>query len=217
LRLSTCVSWRLWIMTEWTTIGLQELLDADLRPSFLVDLRAAQTDHPEILYRNAHFTTDYDFDDTLISESGQERADFRGWAFYPSSKSLQPSFDYCGLTWIATILRGRYRLIQAASLTPNRSQSNNVSGPPAKLSLGNASAQFERLKGYHNTHLNHDWTQSDTPAGLSPHVNLLRSWDWGRTSLGPIKSWSPLLRLMANLIVMDPNPVRSPSMGDHMH
>jgi hypothetical protein len=211
LHVSTGVAWCSWKMTEWASIGLQELLDADLRPSLVIDLGAARTDHPRILYRNPNFTTDYDFDDTFILESGLERGDFQSWAFYPISKGVQPSFDYCGLTWVANILRERYRLIQATSLTPYRPQSDNHSGSPAILSPGFASAQSERLKGYHDTHPNHDWTRLQTPADLSPHVELLRSWDWGKTSLGPVSSWSPLLRLMANLIVVDPSPVRPSS------
>jgi hypothetical protein len=199
-------------MTEWASIGLQELLDADLRPSFVIDLGQALADHPQIIYRNANFTDDYDFNDTLILENGQERGDFQSWAFYPVSKSLQPSFDYCGLTWVANTLRGRYRLIQATSLTPYRSQNANISAFPAILSSGDASAQFKRLKGYHSTQPDHDWTRSETAAGLSSHVDLLRRWDWGKTSFGPINSWSPQLRLMVNLIVVDPNPVRSISM-----
>jgi hypothetical protein len=200
----------LWNMAEWASIGLQELLDADLRPSFVVDLGATPSEHPQICHRNANFTSDYDFDNTLVLAKDQERAAFHSWAFYPTSQSLHSSFDYCGLAWVANTLRGRYRLIQATSLTPYRPKNKNVTEFPARLSPDAAASQFDRLKSYHDTHSNHDWTRSEIPPVLSAHVKLLREWNWGKTSLGPINSWSPLLRFMANLIVVDPNPVSHP-------
>jgi hypothetical protein len=199
--------WHLWNMTEWAGIGLQELLDTDLRPSFVVDLVGTPLEHPQICHRNAHFTNDYDFDETQVLGKPQDCAAFQSWAFHPTSQSLHSSFHYCGLTWVANTLRGRYRLIQATSLTPCLPQSENSTEFPAALSPGAGASQFDRLKGYHDKHPNHDWTRLETPTMLSEHIQLLRTWDWGKTSLGPMSAWSPLLRFMANLILVDPNPV----------
>jgi hypothetical protein len=46
----------------------------------------------------------------------------------------------------------------------------------------------------------HDWT-STLPQ--TDHVRFFRTTDWARTSLGPLKSWSPTLRLFASYVLSD--------------
>jgi hypothetical protein len=196
-----------WKMPEWEGLGIKELLDNDLRPSFIVDIFGKESDHgPQICYRNKKFTSEYSFDDTIVRTSTEDRASFGNWALYPASKSLVPSFDHCGLTWVANTLRGRWRVIQASTLTPYRPQGDNITKQPNPFPSGAAVAQFERLKAFQHDHPNHDWTAQEPPPNPSQHVQLLRQWNWADTPLGPLHSWSPLLRLMANLIVIDPSP-----------
>ncbi|WZH49774.1 hypothetical protein QYS62_010983 [Fusarium acuminatum] len=51
-----------------------------------------------------------------------------------------------------------------------------------------------------------DWTLPDPKGILSPHIQLLRDIDWSSTPLGPMESWSPELRQVANLVINNPHP-----------
>jgi hypothetical protein len=51
-----------------------------------------------------------------------------------------------------------------------------------------------------------DWTLPDPKGILSPHIQLLREIDWSSTPLGPMESWSPELRQVANLVINNPHP-----------
>ncbi|EXA29398.1 hypothetical protein FOVG_19113 [Fusarium oxysporum f. sp. pisi HDV247] len=51
-----------------------------------------------------------------------------------------------------------------------------------------------------------DWTVANPMGVLSPYIHLLRDIDWASTPLGPMDSWSPELRQVANLVVNNPHP-----------
>ncbi|KAJ0153408.1 Sterol 24-C-methyltransferase erg-4, partial [Fusarium oxysporum f. sp. albedinis] len=51
-----------------------------------------------------------------------------------------------------------------------------------------------------------DWTVTNPKGLLSPYIRLLRAIDWSSTPLGPMSSWSPELRQVANLVVNNPHP-----------
>lgn len=49
----------------------------------------------------------------------------------------------------------------------------------------------------------HDWT-ADLPQ--SDHIRFFRSIHWSLTSLGPLATWSPTLRLYTLFVLADPRP-----------
>ncbi|KAK2674941.1 hypothetical protein RAB80_009925 [Fusarium oxysporum f. sp. vasinfectum] len=51
-----------------------------------------------------------------------------------------------------------------------------------------------------------DWTVTNPKGLLSPYIRLLRAIDWSSTPLGPMSSWSPELRQVANLVINNPHP-----------
>ncbi|KAF4334617.1 Hybrid signal transduction histidine kinase K [Fusarium beomiforme] len=51
-----------------------------------------------------------------------------------------------------------------------------------------------------------DWTVANPKGLISPYIQLLRDIDWASTPLGPMDSWSPELRQVANLVVNNPHP-----------
>lgn len=51
-----------------------------------------------------------------------------------------------------------------------------------------------------------DWTRIPMSPSLPPHIQFVRSVDWGSTDLGPIDQWSPTLRAMSNLVMASPHP-----------
>ena len=46
----------------------------------------------------------------------------------------------------------------------------------------------------------HDWTE-DLPK--TDHVRFFRNTDWSKTSLGPLNTWSPTLRLFTGFVLAD--------------
>lgn len=51
-----------------------------------------------------------------------------------------------------------------------------------------------------------DWTRLPTSPSLPPHIQFAKSFDWAKTSLGPIEEWPADLRAMCNLIMASPHP-----------
>ncbi|QDS74420.1 hypothetical protein FKW77_005958 [Venturia effusa] len=52
-----------------------------------------------------------------------------------------------------------------------------------------------------------DWTANNPSGLLSPHMLFAREVDWAVTPLGPMKSWSPELRQLANLCMGSSHPI----------
>ncbi|KAE8443515.1 hypothetical protein EG329_001755 [Mollisiaceae sp. DMI_Dod_QoI] len=51
-----------------------------------------------------------------------------------------------------------------------------------------------------------DFTRPNTSVAISSHMKFVLDFDWASTELGPITSWSPELRRMANILMTDPRP-----------
>lgn len=51
-----------------------------------------------------------------------------------------------------------------------------------------------------------DWTVAKPKGLLTPYMKLLREIDWSSTPLGHMNTWSPELRQVANLVIMNPHP-----------
>ena len=51
-----------------------------------------------------------------------------------------------------------------------------------------------------------DWTAAEPIGELTPHEKFARSTDWASTPLGPMSSWDPMFRELANLVMRNPHP-----------
>lgn len=51
-----------------------------------------------------------------------------------------------------------------------------------------------------------DWTRLPLTASLPRHIQVARSIEWEKTSLGPIENWGFSLRAMCNLVMGSPHP-----------
>lgn len=204
------------LSAEVPDISITELLNQDLRPSLLVDL---QPPH-RIILKNPRFTTKYDFENRDAGCHDLEQDAFSNWVYDSRSGwESDASISYCGSTWVATTLRGRWRLVQSTIVVTRATQfeasfdgrKGSVASLSKTLSSRLSSRSVEehdmQLQSFHESARNHDWTSSNPSDNLSPHVQLLRSWDWSKTPLGPMESWPPLLVSMANILMVDPRPV----------
>jgi hypothetical protein len=51
-----------------------------------------------------------------------------------------------------------------------------------------------------------DWTLRPLDERASKHLRYARETDWANTPLGPISTWSPVLRTFSNLVMNNPDP-----------
>ena len=51
-----------------------------------------------------------------------------------------------------------------------------------------------------------DWTAAEPVGALTPHEIFARNTDWASTPLGPISTWDPVFRELANLVMRNPHP-----------
>jgi len=51
-----------------------------------------------------------------------------------------------------------------------------------------------------------DWTAAEPVGALTPHEIFARNTDWASTPLGPMSSWDPVFRELANLVMRNPHP-----------
>lgn len=197
-----------------SSLGLLELLEHDQRPTCIVDLGEGET--PHICYHNARFAGKYDFE--VPGQSGKletESVYFRNWAL-SRAKEGGAAANFHGLSWIATTLRKRWKIVQASSVPSEGGSEDSEdsdshrdlrhAGVLRNLPKGSAEAHHQWLRGLMLTGSQHDWTAMRSPRKTTDHVALLRGWDWSLTPLGPMEHWSPRLKMMVNLIVVDPNP-----------
>ena len=201
-------------------VGLLELLKEDQRPTCVVDLDHITNGEaaPQIVFRNVRFTEDYDLEAQCNNPevSGDERLYFRSWALSRLTQDARSTMNCYGLSWIATIVRRRFKIIQASGAAHHTDDSDSDAssthldlkhaGVLRNLPKGSAEAHHEWLRSMMQKSAPHDWTASIRPRKLSDHIMFLRNWDWANTPLGPIETWSQRLRLMVNLITVDPNP-----------
>ena len=181
---------------DWSAVAVKELLDADFRPTFVVDIKAQP---PRIVYRNPAFSIEYDFEDIVWKDLQHQCEHFKQWA---GSLSETLTCHFRDIFWTAAILRERWKVING---TPTLLAPAPLSSSPKKRKAVEAPVA-EHVNSKVPRSERHDWTGDEPPRTLSAHTKLLREWDWASTPLGPVRSWSPILRSMANLVNMDPNP-----------
>lgn len=88
----------------------------------------------------------------------------------------------------AVLLWSPYRLMDGIT------QRNQQHTPPP----GSGDVSTLLIMGSHATE--HDWTE-DLPK--TDHVRFFRETDWSKSSLGPLSTWSPTLRLFTGFVLAD--------------
>ncbi|KAK8179682.1 hypothetical protein BC567DRAFT_248924 [Phyllosticta citribraziliensis] len=214
-------------------VGLVDFLALDPRPTFILDLDI--TDKPGCLlqpvYSNRALQATVD-GDLMSLVSGKENMEspgaysvrpyskFRKWMFNKKKDPKAETFAYSGLRWTKVIIQGRWSVISALELDRRPTIPDIVTTEVSPSSSGwahvheDAISRLSRLShiqsagrdGIADFVNGFDWTV-DPPSGkMTEWMNFARSIDWSMTPLGPRHSWSPQLRLMANLILRDTRP-----------
>lgn len=74
-----------------------------------------------------------------------------------------------------------------------------IQQPTPPPECGDEDAPFPTARPQHHTD-EHDWTE-DLPQ--TDHVRFFRETDWSKSEVGPLKDWSPTLRLFTRMLFAD--------------
>ena len=207
-------------------IGLQTILDADPRPSFVVDLNNDR--HINQLTpcaANVAFTGTAFLHD-IIKQNSQEALTLRAWICGGTKQHKVPSRlepEYSGphgTRWIAWTIQGRWKVIQLVtspmdSYSPSLSYSG-IPTPPADHSLQdhddtNQLSPIKPIdtKAARRSAIMHSFAISDQTVsmidGLDDLIDNMCDVDWASTSVGPIETWSAELCQPMHLILLNPD------------
>lgn len=207
----------------------KDLLNADPRPAFVVDLTASFNEGPvSIVFRNKRLRErSQDFPRLLepVTTSWEEFS----WVCMSDDGSTN---EYQGVQWVTYTVRQRWRVVQAlhdwARPPPSRKVEEPVpkpkhrwrdtsprispKNPPRLLDQGSeqpppgVKAQQEIIN-------------SVVPRNVSKEVDALLDQiavvDWSQTSMGSMHTWSEAFLTLFRLIMMDPDP-KALAIGDDL-
>ncbi|KAI2487400.1 BaeS Signal transduction histidine kinase [Pyrenophora tritici-repentis] len=182
-----------------------DLLDRDLRPTFIVDTApdSIKSENGSVLeYWNSAMASAnpgrvlqlMGREGTTHSSNGKGNdafTRFRNWSL--SQDAISKPSMYSDYTWTKVLVSSRWNVISAFSAsTCVGSDDPETTTLTRKISKPKAP--------------NFDWTDQLPPRRLTSHAAWARSIDWAATPLGPMSSWSSQLRSIANLVMQDPRP-----------
>ncbi|KAF1947022.1 hypothetical protein EJ02DRAFT_392786 [Clathrospora elynae] len=188
-------------------VGMLDLLDHDPRPTFVIDTTAGHAS-PEkaclLEYWNSamaaadsgsvlHLLTGRASIQDSKEEGYAPLSQFRGWAI--AQDTVSNSFHSHGFSWTKVFVATHWNVISGIFMDRTVSSEPPNSVDPG-LSRNTSKSGVPTL----------DWTDELPPLKMSSHTARARIIDWASTPLGPMASWSPQLRSVANLVMQDPRP-----------
>jgi signal transduction histidine kinase len=212
-------------------IGFMDLLDQDLRPTFIIDLDDDSHKTPTAPLRpvfcNALLHVSRSLESTILglTTSNDESSvngngphsysEFASWVRRPLEEQARDgsllSITYHGILWKSSTVGGHWRIISGTEFNSTAPYLSHFSGyqiadMPASFTARGLSVDglVKLRKSFFDTQC--DFTRSPTTQHLPTHLQLFRSTDWSSTSLGPIVTWSSELRLLCNIVTADVNP-----------
>lgn len=113
--------------------------------------------------------------------------------------------------WLAATLQERWlRVSPSVDDAANSNGGHSDSSPPPKRPLLERFKRGSQHAGDASAKPVSPWdiTQLRLPRdrAVSQHVQLVRDFDWSATDLGPMSCWSPELKRMVNVCLIDPRP-----------
>lgn len=189
--------------SSFLDLGLHDFLEADTRPTFVLDIRSISQPQLRPVYVNKAFTTLEDLPkDFLGAEAHDSKQAAQDNAFYEwiISTTEGESYDFASHRWHRFDVHQSWRVLRSmgpiavlnVSTLPSRSR--QVSG-----------ARAPGTKPVFSARRSLDWTDHLPPAILSDHVKLFREHDWESTPMGPMHRWPYQLRNMLNMVMANPS------------
>lgn len=173
-------------------IQIIDLLEADPRPTFLIDLTTCnpRSGICDISYYNPALLALAGVKDT-IEQGDEDGQSFREWA--ASADVLDNTQTYGEIVWTSYTVKSRWRFISVAHTPYNRRIS-------ASHGRGNHALSVEE----------EDWlllgNSKKYDAETAQHLEYIRRVDWEGTELGPLSSWPTEVQQVINCMMADMRP-----------
>ncbi|KAF2157759.1 hypothetical protein K461DRAFT_236178 [Myriangium duriaei CBS 260.36] len=207
-------------------VTLKATLDADPRPSFVLDLEDVGEGSTHL--KPCHFSRSAKKDTSLfdvVTSRDNESVRFRRWA--NASKSF-PSLGQAYRThrgpydtlWISYDIADRWRVIQNSTIVgpaipfdvitppedanPKEHQINGLPGSLGQLSIASSPRRSDVTSIQKTFGLSPEAVKS--VQGLEKHLEIIAAFDWSATSLGSIENLPGDLLQLIHLILLDPAP-----------
>lgn len=217
-------------------IGITELLDQDLRPTFIIDLEDLAAREKGILrpvYCNPLLHTSRSLQELVLrkacglvdgeeldGENDEEYKEFVSWAFQPVAAQARDASLLCtvfdSICWMNSTLRNRWRVVSGNSyalLPENKANAHTPSflghrRVEIHKSYTDHGLDFEGLVRVRESQFGGEacWEVSKEYPSLSAHMQLVLKTNWAATSFGAMETWSPQLHRLCNLLFAEPIP-----------
>ncbi|PSR88580.1 putative histidine kinase group protein [Coniella lustricola] len=225
-------------------VGIVDLLEADPRPTFIVDKTKATDASLQgsvVAYYNPALAACDDLVG-LLGDARTEHAALWEWitssfrATSPtrvrsssSSESPASSFYYLNAQWSKCLVQQRW-LVVGANEQPSLADrprkvrldsqkgsfgvsgsANTVAADPSRHAAAAAAAGSTAVpslsSGSPLMSVDSAWITTESTHDQEPYLNVVATLDWAATPLGPLESWSPLLRQTFQQILADTRPI----------
>ena len=183
--------------------ALRDFLDADTKPTFVLDIRGFNQPQLRPVYVNRAFNTSEHLSPDLFgADSHDPKSHARDSGFYDwvIGTAGADSYDFAAHRWHRFDIHQSWRVLRSLGPTAvlNASALHSDSSPAtrARAFCSKKSSPITRAL---------DWADKQLAPVLSEHVKLFRDHDWGSTVMGPMHQWSPQLRNMLNMVMASPS------------
>lgn len=197
-------------------IGVVELLEADARPTFIVELPPHPTSVSEsarnlaIVYANLALRLDKTLHDILDGTPQSRDEVFWAWVGrgdaqpLPDQAAPWTSITYMNKLWTRSVVRNRWIVLgsnhQLSSSENDHYKLHHKREPSSGL-LHPATSRRS------STDTTHNWVLPDFTREQEPFVDVVNSFDWVSTPLGPMWDWPSLLQNSFNQVLADSRPI----------
>lgn len=213
-------------------LSIDEFLELDPRPTFVLDLDAGEDDIFTAILLNRSLRSDLqllkDIESLSLSTNwAPEKPHFKTWITQLMSRDNTPAtFSYNGIKWTGCIVRHwlivgghrdessstkRHSVHGSRTRGPMRTRSQDGQQPKRALTSPDENilldSQYKPPVITFDSSGTTDWTVEEPQGELSEYIKFARDRDWASTALGALSTWSPELRQLACLVMGNPLPV----------
>ena len=175
---------------DFDKVTLRAFLDHDPRPTVVLDTRNGDAPPATIVYRNKSMRQKYP-DDVYF--------DAAFWAWTSSMNDGNESFrDHNGKTWTRVSLESRYTIVASENISNAGSPGNTGSMQetiPTSKESGRRSDKRPSVQ---------ESLRSTLPS--TDHIQFFLAFDWSKSTIGNIESWTDSLISAVRLLLIDPRP-----------
>ncbi|KAI5867747.1 hypothetical protein GGS23DRAFT_602697 [Durotheca rogersii] len=183
-------------------VGILDLLESDPRPTFIVATTPTQTQQP--IYANPALRANAALHGRVIEVSKSRHGPFWDWLTFASASDIGTyPFAFENVSWTRSIVRDRWAVIGAN----DRSPADECFPESALNHWGNTNQLFHKPVGHGTTVDDDDGWVTDFVPDHDSFANVLKTFNWAETPLGPLSRWPSLLHQTFDQVLADSRPI----------